>query len=84
MFMKNGYQINKLLLMFQKFVVYLQVLVQMYILYIYIQYASHSNHFVENHDEVRAVVKFSNKDYIAAVAALMSYTIPGARFINHG
>ncbi|CAD8083789.1 unnamed protein product [Paramecium sonneborni] len=49
-----------------------------------LNYASHSNHFVENHDEPRAIIKFSGKDYISCVAALMSYSIPGARFINHG
>jgi len=41
------------------------------------------SHFVENHDEPRAVEKFGT-DYQANVAALISYTLPGAKFINHG
>ena len=49
-----------------------------------LNYASHSNHFVENHDEPRAISKFSGKDYIANIAAMISYTLPGAKFINHG
>lgn len=49
-----------------------------------LDYASHSNRFVENHDEVRAIEKFGGKDYVANVAAMISYTLPGAKFINHG
>lgn len=49
-----------------------------------INYHRHANHFVENHDEPRAVSKFGNKDYVANVAALLSYTLPGAKFIFHG
>lgn len=29
-------------------------------------------------------MKFGGKDYIANVAAMMSYSLPGAKFINHG
>jgi len=39
---------------------------------------------VENHDEPRAVALFGGKDYIADVAALMSFTLPGMKFIWHG
>lgn len=52
--------------------------------YMDINYHRHANHFVENHDEPRAVAKFGGKDYVANVAALLSYTLPGAKFIFHG
>lgn len=42
-----------------------------------------TNRFVENHDEPRAIVKLGT-DYKANVAALLLYSLPGAKFINHG
>ena len=42
-----------------------------------------ANHFVENHDEPRAVALF-NSDVVANAAALVAYTLPGAKFIFHG
>lgn len=48
-----------------------------------ISYLKKSNHFIENHDEPRAVALFG-ADYIANTAAMIAYTLPGAKFINDG
>jgi hypothetical protein len=40
-----------------------------------------SIHFIENHDEVRAVVQFGRNKSMAAATAI--YTIPGMRFLHH-
>lgn len=46
-------------------------------------YLEHSVHFLENHDEVRSLTAFGHEGK-AQAAALMSLTLPGARFYHNG
>eukprot|EP01086_Lenisia_limosa_P003052 TRINITY_DN17234_c0_g1_i2.p1 TRINITY_DN17234_c0_g1~~TRINITY_DN17234_c0_g1_i2.p1 ORF type:complete len:521 (+),score=120.58 TRINITY_DN17234_c0_g1_i2:25-1563(+) len=46
-------------------------------------YLGNTAHFVENHDEQRAVVEFGSAEQSFAAAVLV-YGLPGIRFINHG
>jgi glycosidase len=48
-----------------------------------VNYLFHTNHFIENHDEPRAVALFQD-DYKANTAAMIAYTIPGCKFVNDG
>eukprot|EP01101_Sappina_pedata_P009372 TRINITY_DN544_c0_g2_i1.p1 TRINITY_DN544_c0_g2~~TRINITY_DN544_c0_g2_i1.p1 ORF type:complete len:532 (+),score=136.62 TRINITY_DN544_c0_g2_i1:127-1596(+) len=43
-------------------------------------FTAHSAHFLSNHDEPRAVPKFSGQWYLADAASFVTYTLPGMRF----